>query len=447
MRTGIKTSIKKKVHRLHYPVEALFPVLSTAFPSAGVPQFILAARMRKVVSELKHRDVRRNLGALYTLPHPVATRVYKELIDLNPGNLGAWSEYDSKDDSTRTLEHDVIHNLIDLYHGHHTRLAGYVTSGATEGNLYSVWMGKEYLSRKLKSADICLLRTGLTHYSVHKAAAICAIEEYVCPLNEDTWSMDLRGLQEQIVKLHAKGYRGFLIPITLGYTTTGTSDNQSEIIRVLQTCKKQLPGVQWYCWVDAALNGFIKPFTGNYEPFISGDIQSLVVDFHKFGLVPYPAGIILYQKQLQSLVTNKIGYLSENITTILGSRSGIPAASIWMMIQTFGKRGYAKMINNQLKLKHLFLMTARKQLPKIQIITDADSLTCGLINGYNRHGRFPQRILDKYSLFSKKTMLMFYPKKQKITLLYKCYFLPHITERVVREFLTDLQLMAAGKLQ
>ena len=301
-------------------------------------------------------------------------------------------------------------------------------------------MGRSYLSQFCNKEQIALLYTNLTHYSIRKAGNICDISHYFVPLDPATWGMDSIGLQELVKRLYGRGIRGFLLSLTIGYTSTGTQDNIPEIIQTVKILEKECPGSHFYIWIDAALNGLIEPFLNeSFTPFFSPLIKTIVVDFHKFGLVPYSAGIVLYRKQLRDAIEQPIDYLQVLDNTLLGSRPGASAASIWAAIHLFGKKGYAQMIKDQMQNKQYLIEELGKNFPTADLINNNNSLSCGVIFHSLKDGRLPRIIEDKYWLYPARTKLLFYRNKQKEEIIYKFFFLPHVKKEIVKEFIQDLK--------
>lgn len=440
MRTGIKTLARKGINQLQNPSLIYRGISKHLFPDRPVNPIRVEARLYGLNSELRQRNISYNLGSLYTLPHPTATNVYKRFVDYNPGNLGSWSDNEPQTYATTKLEYEVIHKLIDLYHGDHDKLSGYITSGGTEGNIFILWCGRTYLEKHCKNQKICLLKTSLTHYSVRKAGILCNIPQYLLPLNKQNWNIDKGGFTSTVLSLCKDGYRGFIVPLTLGYTATGTCDDIQTITQEAKRLEKEIKGIKFFFWIDAALNGLITPFIDHdFNPFSSPTIKALVVDFHKFGLVPYPAGIMLYNKELKKLIEQPIDYLSETDATLLGSRSGIPAVSIWVMIHAFGKQGYTRLVKKQKEKKEFFIEQLKNVSSKIEIITNPFSLSCGLIFRNLSNHRLPNWIKEKYGLYPGETKLLFYPNEEREEIIYKFFFLPHIKREILKEFIYDLK--------
>lgn len=439
MMAKLKKILRGFVSQLDRPSLLYRGMVKHTFPENPTSPIQVGARLHGLESELRQRNVNYNLGSLYTLPHAQAARAYQRFISYNPGNLGSWSDDVAQTYATTELEYEVIHSLIDLYRGNHKNLSGYITSGGTEANIFSVWLGRQYLEQYCKNNNICLLKTSLTHYSVRKAGQICNVPQFVVPLNQK-WGMDGGGFAALVQELYRKGYRGFIVPVTYGYTSTGTHDDSELIIREAGRLKNKLKNIAFYFWIDAAMGGLVSPFLlKSFRPFRSPFIKAFVVDFHKFGQVPYPAGTILYRSELKKIIEHRIDYLKETDATLLGSRSGVPAISIWTMIHTLGKAGYVRMVNEQKGNKEFFIKKIREIMPGTEIITAPESLSCGLIFHERENKRLPECIEEKYNFFPGETHALFHPNNARIVTLYKCFFMPHLKRRVLNELFADLE--------
>lgn len=417
----------------------MFGIKTHIFPDKGSSSPAVKFRLWQVKRQLQKRDVARNLGWLYTLPHPVAVNAYKYFLDQNPNHLGNWTTKESRPFATQELEREVIWKMIDLYHADKNQVEGYITSGGTESNIFSTWVGRKYLEQYTEKSKICLIKTSLTHYSIRKSADIAGIPDYLSPLNPEEWNLDQHGLAETVTKLYEEGYRGFLLPLTLGYTQTGTCDNVEDTTKTVERLQKELKDAHFFLWIDAALHGLITPFIAHFQPFHSPLIQAMIVDFHKFGQVPYPAGIVLYRKELQKLIERPIEYLPETDATLLGSRSGAPAAAIWSIIHLLGFAGFATLVKRQLANKTVFIERLRQAFPDTEIVTHQHSLSCGIIFRFLKNNKLPSFCEKKYGLFSKETSVLFAPSTVKKQRIYKFYFLPHVTKKVVDEAISDIR--------
>jgi len=176
-------------------------------------------------------------------------------------------------------------------------------------------MRRNLLNKKLKTNQIVVIKTGLTHYSITKAANITDIDVTETSLSSNDWGMSPVFLEKTIKKEYQKGKRGFLIPLTLGYTITGSDDPIEEIDKIIIKIQKELVDTSFFCWIDAAFSGIIKPFTeNNFSPFSYKNIHAFLTDFHKFPSFPYSSGVVIYKKNLiKNIEKNN---LKSNITPL-----------------------------------------------------------------------------------------------------------------------------------
>ncbi len=433
MRTGLKTASRNAIDRV---INA--GVSPDIFPDQSIGRMKLNARLLSVKRNLAPSNHEYNLGALSTHPDPYVSKVYGSFLGDNVNHLGTWCKTPTTY-TTQRLEYEVIQKMAYLYHAKKGETEGYITSGGTEGNLFSVWTGRSYLAQFTKVENMAMLLSNLTHYSIYKAANICNISTHTVALDSVSWGISASGLNTSVKRLYKKGIRGFLLPLTLGYTSTGSSDDIASLIQAVEALEKKYTDIRFYIWIDAALNGLIEPFIQpSFAPFASGRIQSIVVDFHKFGLVPYSAGIVLYRTALRKYIEKPIDYLDALDVTISGSRSGAPAAAIWSAIHMFGKKGYQNMVELQKKNKQYFLSELQKHFPNAEVITHEHSLSCGVIFRSLKRNALPSSIESKYWLYPAKTAIQFYPNSTKRERIYKFFYLPHMRKKIIAEFFSDV---------
>lgn len=412
---GIKTYIKDQTKRVFLSYHL------GKFPERAISPLSQKIFLYYLVKQLKNYSENVGISALLTKPNKIAVTTWQKLLPYIANNLGNWSTNSNKPHNIATqLEKEVILKMINLYHAEKENIEGYITSGGTEGNIFSAWIGRKYLEQYTDKNKICLLRNDLVHYSVTKAADIVGIKDCLIPLDEKTWSTNIISLDKLIIQLYRKGLRGFLIPITLGYTVGGTNDDLENIIRHLHKIKKGLKAIHFFCWIDAALQGLVEPFLNKrFKPFYYPEISTFIVDFHKFAGVPFPAGLILYRKKLRKLIEKDIPYLTQKDNTLLGSRTGIAPAAIWTTIHFLGRDGFNKIIFACLQQKQEFLVKLSRIEKDVRIITDKDSVAVAVITKNKLSSDFCQ----KYGLNQIKYHLTFENGK-KIVRLYKLFFLP-----------------------
>jgi len=355
--------------------------------------------------------------------NPFATNIIKATANYMPNNLGNWS---IKEPNTLTsqVEQNLIKILKQYYHCNDT-VIGHCGSGTTEGNIYATWIGRNYLLKKLslKSTDhIVLIKSCLAHYSIDKAADLTGINLVKISINRHQFNLDQKELTKKINNLYKKGIKGFLIPLTLGYTLTGTDDDYQNICSLVERFKKSHTDCEFFLWIDAAATGIYKIFTEkNFEPLTNENIQLISTDFHKFLAVPYPANVLLYRKSLLNYIKKYIPYIDQMDTTLLGSRPGINVLSAWISLLNLNEKKMRKSIRDATDRKETFLTQISKEHLDIEIINNVNSLQACLIS--NNH--FSQETLaNKYKLQFINYNLLIKAKSEKLN-LYKLYFLPN----------------------
>lgn len=390
------------------------------FPTKPTPFLKREAGLFWLVNRLKNQ--RKSLG-LSNLNPPVSNfviGVWKKLLSYNPNNLGNWSIVNIKPShETAAIEREVVLEMIDLYRAKQNEIEGYLTSGATEANIFSSWLGVKYLERKkIKGDAICLLKTSLTHYSLSKAADIIRVPTFLVSLNRSSWGMDNASLVTEIKKLAKRGYKGFLLPLTLGYSLTGTKDPYEDICLVIRNLEKKT-GLKFFLWIDAAFNGLVEPFLNEkFAPLNLSEIQTLITDFHKFGYVPISAGVVLYRKGLRRLIEKPVDYLDQKDNTLLSSRSGVVAVGCWEMIHSLGKSGFQSLILKSQKEMQRFINKYKKR-DDIEFITSPNSLNCGIMLKHKDSDIL--NLAKKYGLDFKEIEIKFVGGKEKL-MISKSFF-------------------------
>lgn len=365
----------------------------------------------------------------YDLQTPLVKKVNKYasitmlfLSDLMPSNLGNWSTKNPYF-FTAKIEKATI-ELMKKYFNCKKSVGGHFTSGSTEGNIYATWVGRNYLLKKLNftsTEKIVLLSNSLKHYSIDKAADITNIKTKELAIDEKNWNTDLNFLEKTLKKLYSNGFRGFLVPLTIGYTITGTEDNVNKICLILEKFKKENPDIEYFIWIDAAFSGISKIFIGkNFSPFKNKNVQLISTDFHKLLSIPFPSSIVLYKKKLLKLIKKDIPYINQDDSTLLGSRPGNNVVATWMTLRNTEKIKLDRTFNKAVDKKEAFLKKIAKENLNLEIINNAESIQACLVC---RDKKSEKILVKKYNLKTIKYKVSFTKKEKRIKLI-KLYFLP-----------------------
>jgi len=346
------------------------------------------------------------------------------LANFMPNNLGNWSIKKPYSLSTQ-LEKEVVEMVKNYYHADN-KTGGHFTSGSTEGNIYATWIGRNYLLKKLKlksTEKICLLQNDLAHYSISKAANLNNVVSQKIAINDQSWNIDLDFLVKTIKQLYQAGYRGFLLPLTIGYTVTGTEDEVMKICSIIKKFKAKHPAAEFFVWLDAAFSGMSKAFLSqNFAPFTNQAVQLITTDFHKLLAVPYSTGLVLYKKNLLNFIKSDIPYIDQLDTTLLGSRSGINVIATWMTLKNLNKKSMRNVFVQAIKKKKHFLNKISAEQLKIKIIDHPATVQACLIC---QDTKAIKLIKEKYDLSIINYKILFPSGWQSLKMV-KLYFFPKI---------------------
>ena len=226
---------------------------------------------------------------------------------------------------------------------------GYFCGGGTEGNIEGLWLGREALRAK-GAQEMAILITPLTHYSVIKAAHLLDIRQHIVMVDINAQlEMDLASLRSTINRLIEQGLHHFIIVGTVGTTLCGSVD---PIQGINQVIRESTDDTHFYFHVDASFGGYTVPFVTDdvLIGFENSEVQSIVVDGDKMGMLPYPGGVFLCRKNLQKLIQIDVPYIGSHMdATVSGSRSFVSVACGWYYIQQFGEKQHSEMVKECLR--------------------------------------------------------------------------------------------------
>ncbi|KAK9779600.1 hypothetical protein SCAR479_03666 [Seiridium cardinale] len=241
----------------------------------------------------------------------------------------------------------------------------------------------EYQYTRGKPAQYMLATT--RHYSWPKGAAVAGIgSDNVVGIPVDNAArVDLEGLEKKLEENLQKKHPVLAVVAIIGSTEEGAVDPLSSILALRK--QFQAKGLSFLVHADAAWGGyFCSMLPKDYRP---GDIvnlptemgdadgfvpdaslraetqedlfairfaDSVTVDPHKAGYIPYPAGALCYRDgRMRYLVTWTSPYLSRGSVTSIGiygvegSKPGAAAVSAWLSNKTIGlnQKGYGALLS------------------------------------------------------------------------------------------------------
>ena len=236
------------------------------------------------------------------------------------------------------IQSEVVEWTAGLLHGPDTA-AGFLTSGGTESIQCAVLAARERgrAERGIEFGEIVVAESA--HAAFHKSAHMYGMPIHTMPVRGD-WTADVDAMADAVTD------RTVLVVGSAPQFPQGVVDPIPEIAQLAAT-------VDANCHVDACMGGFVLPFAemlGRPVPpwdFRVDGVHSISADIHKLGYAPKGVSVVLYRtKQLRRhqifLFDAWLGgfYGSPNLQ---GTRSGLPMAAAWAVMQHLGVDGYVEL--------------------------------------------------------------------------------------------------------
>ncbi|KAI9370253.1 pyridoxal phosphate-dependent transferase [Aspergillus egyptiacus] len=259
----------------------------------------------------------------------------------------------------------------------------YLTDALEEFNIQSVGRGPLERAHNI-TRPIKYFVAKTRHYSWPKGAAIAGIgSENMVGIDVDLDArIDLDLLEQQLRKCAEEQTAVYAVVAIVGSTEEGAVDRLAEIVKLRDRMQEE-EGLTFLVHADAAWGGYFatmldkskEPLVGkppserlptqgpipalclkaNTEIDIAAlkEADSITVDPHKAGYVPYPAGSLVYRDgRMRHLVTWSAPVLSQGsadnigIYGVEGSKPGAAAMSAWLSNQTIGldPNGYGALL-------------------------------------------------------------------------------------------------------
>ncbi|NJE05564.1 tyrosine decarboxylase MfnA [Thermococcus sp. M36] len=322
------------------------------FPRKGASEEEVLEELERKTSRDLTFDSGRILGSMCTYPHPFAVRVVQTYIDRNLGDPGL--HVGSQRIEGEAIE--MLSSLLGLKKGY-----GHIVSGGTEANILAVRAFRNLAD--VEKPELILPESA--HFSFIKASEMLRVKLVWAKLKEDH-SVDVKDVEAKITD-NTIGIVGIA-----GTTGLGVVDDIPALSDLALDYGLPLH-------VDAAFGGFVIPFAKElgYEipdfDFRLKGVQSITIDPHKMGMVPIPAGgIIFREKKFLEAISVPAPYLAGGKVwqaTITGTRPGASALAVWAMIKHLGFDGYKDVVRKAMELSRWFAAELKK-IPGVYLIRE-----------------------------------------------------------------------------
>lgn len=277
------------------------------------------------------------LGHLITLFH-------------NPNNVSLESAHVGS-----LIEDEAINALLELVEMDPNLGFGHFTSGGTIANFEALWRARDRARRNFPDAPISILIPENKHYSWKKGIDLLGLpgSSYVSIGLDQNGMLDIDDLNLKLIKCHESSRPVSMVVSVAGTTELGEIDPIDHVARVLREFEKSHKYRPWH-HVDAAYGGFFKALGNSEGRKILGEkkwnslsamkyADSITLDPHKLGYVPYACGAFLcaskdlYRvREPDAPYVQFSGSLDRGKHTIEGSRSATGATAIWLTQKSIG---------------------------------------------------------------------------------------------------------------
>jgi len=236
-----------------------------------------------------------------------------------------------------------------------------------------------------------LLVSSNRHYSWDKGLSLMGLgEESLWPVELNRFGrMSLQDLEKKIERAHQEQRPILMVCSILGATERGSIDDIHFISDALEKWARR--GIHIWHHVDAAYGGFLRTLAQNSDSLAPDRLKaieslpranSLTLDPHKLGYVPYSCGAFLTKNEIEyasiQVQAPYIDFRPENDRgpqTLEGSRPASGAAATWMAAQCMGfdADGYGQIISRTLRATTRLEELLKQTDSKIKVLPHRDA--------------------------------------------------------------------------
>lgn len=265
----------------------------------------------------------------------------------NPNHIGCHTFGVSEGffSGTQEIEREVIKICSeDILKAENDSCDGYIASGGTEANMEAIWIYRNFfrIERKARYEEIAILCSSDSHYSMAKSSDILNIGIYKVNVDLEDRELKIDSIDQVLEEAQKNGVKYMIVVSNMMTTMFGSVDQPNMYADRLNAF-----GFEYKIHIDGAYGGFYYPFASqeNSINFQNPEITSVTLDAHKMAQAPYGTGIFLIRKDyMQYARTAEASYVEGEDCTIIGSRSGANAISVWLILSTYGPHGWYEKI-------------------------------------------------------------------------------------------------------
>lgn len=221
------------------------------------------------------------------------------------------------------LELAVLSKTASLAGLNDKSVRGYVTSGSTEAVIHALHLGRDTVKQNGTSKPV-IIASDQCHGCVVKAARLLDTPLIQVASGADG-SIDIDNFASTLSQY---ANHPCLAVATAGTTFLGGIDRADLMVQALEVTHRG----RYRLHVDAALGGFLLPYTQASGWNLKSGGHSYSVSGHKMIGVPVPCGIVIWEHDAYHLPKDHLDYLCGPDTTLTGSRSGLAVGALWLAL-------------------------------------------------------------------------------------------------------------------
>tara|TARA_R110002110_G_scaffold406421_1_gene626565 strand:+ start:417957 stop:419669 length:1713 start_codon:yes stop_codon:yes gene_type:complete len=319
--------------------------------------------------------------ARYRMDHWLSMSAYLLEKGLSDESLFQLAHQGWEDFYTQQATHDIDHHqLMDR---------SYVMQGPWDiANYY-----RDTLKRDFPQPVI--LVPGNKHYSWPKSANVFGLSENaIWPTRLDRHGrVCVKSLAQNIERARSENRTIMMNVSVTGTTELGTIDPVDEVNDLLAQYRQQ-EGIHIWHHVDAAYGGYFCSTCRNGDSELDersinalgalSKVDSVTLDPHKLGFVPYACGAFLVRDARSYAVSHiSAPYLKQQkdidyptwSTTLEGSRGATGAGAVWLssLVLPLDSQGHGEILNQSMRVKREFESRFKESVEDLHLIPGSDT--------------------------------------------------------------------------